>query len=70
VVYHHASNFLDEYLANPMECKDSLNRRLFIDSTQFSKGGCLLQKDNVTIEDKVLDGSVLPKVIENAKAQP
>ena len=53
-----------------MECKDSLNRRLFIDSTQFSKGGCLLQKDNVTIEDKVLDGSVLPKVIENAKAQP
>lgn len=69
VEHHSAFGFLDGCLANPMECRNSSNQRLFVDSPQSSKGGCLLQKDKVPVQGMVLDGSALPKFKENAQAQ-
>jgi len=69
VEHHSASGFLDGCLANPMECRNSSNERLFVDAPQSSEGGCLLQKDTVTVQGMVLDGSALPKFKENAQAQ-
>lgn len=72
VAHHSVYGFPDEFLANPRVCTDtdSSNKRLSVDSPRSSGGGCLVQKDNVSFEDKALDGSPLPKVTENAQPKP